>query len=68
MTAGTWMAIALNFKGSIYDIHLFGITIPCYAALSALTLNIMIAYAASFVFNALSIAPGKDETLAEDYV
>ena len=68
MVAGTWMAAALQFKGSIYPVHLFGITIPCYAALSALLLNIVVAYGISFVFNALSSAPRMDETLAEDYV
>ena len=26
MATGTWMAVALNFKGSIYNLHLFGVT------------------------------------------
>jgi solute:Na+ symporter, SSS family len=68
MAAGTWMAVALNFKGSVYAIHLFGLTIPSYAALIALVLNIVIAYAVSFVCNAMSSTRGADETLAEDYV
>ena len=49
-------------------LHLFGLTIPCYAALIALVLNIVVAYVVSFVFNAMSSARGADETLAEDYV
>ena len=68
MVAGTWMAAALHLKGSIYNLHLFGITIPCYAALSALALNIIVAYAVSFVVQAMSNAPVRDETLAEDYL
>jgi SSS family solute:Na+ symporter len=68
MVAGTWMAVALNFKGSVYELHLFGWTIPCYAALIALVLNIVIAYVASFICNAMSSAPRVDTTLAEDYV
>ena len=68
MVVGTWMAVALNFKGAVYALHLFGLTIPCYAALIALLLNIVIAYAASFVCNTMSSAPRVDETLAEDYV
>jgi solute:Na+ symporter, SSS family len=68
MVAGTWMAVALNFKGAVYELHLFGLTIPCYAALIALALNIIVAYAVSFVCNAMSGAPKTDETLAEDYV
>jgi SSS family solute:Na+ symporter len=68
MVSGTWMAVALNFKGSVYSLHLFGWTIPSYAALIALALNIIVAYAASFVCNAMSSAPRVDDTLAEDYV
>ena len=68
MVMGTWMAVALNFKGAVYALHLFGLTIPCYAALIALAINIVIAYGVSFVLNALSMARSTDETLAEDYV
>jgi SSS family solute:Na+ symporter len=68
MVMGTWMAVALNFKGAVYEVHLFGLTIPCYAALIALVVNIVIAYVVSFVCNALSSARGADTTLAEDYV
>jgi SSS family solute:Na+ symporter len=68
MVTGTWMAVALNFKGAVYELHLFGLTIPCYAALIALVLNIVIAYVASFICNAMSSAPRVDKTLAEDYV
>ena len=39
MAAGTWMAWALGFKSSTYVLHAFGVAIPCYAALSALVLN-----------------------------
>ena len=67
MVAGTWMAVALNFKGAVYSLHLFGLTIPCYAALIALALNIVVTYVLSFLFNAMSNAPHKDETAAEDY-
>ena len=68
MVAGTWMAASLSLKSSIYPIHLFGYTIPCYAALSALVLNIVVAYVVSFIANAMSTAPRMDETLAEDYI
>ena len=61
------MAVALNFKGAVYSLHLFGLTIPCYAALIALALNIVVTYVLSFLFNAMSNAPHKDETVAEDY-
>jgi SSS family solute:Na+ symporter len=66
MTAGTYMAWTLGFKGSTYPLHLFGLTIPCYAALSALVLNLLIAGAVSAVATALSVV-SADQTVAADY-
>ena len=45
MAAGTWMAWTLEFKSSTYVLHFFGVTVPCYAALSALVLNLAVAVA-----------------------
>jgi SSS family solute:Na+ symporter len=67
ITAGTWMAWQLGFKASVYPLHLLGVTIPCYAALSALLLNLLIAGAVSLVASAMSAA-SADQTVAEDYV
>ena len=68
IVSGTAMAASLNFKGSIYTLHIFGVAIPCYAALSSLLLNIAIGVALSWVLNALSRAPQPDATEAADYV
>jgi SSS family solute:Na+ symporter len=68
MAAGTAMAWDLGFKSSTYPLHLLGVTIPCYAALSALVLNLAVAMILSLVLNALSHTPPSDETVAEDYV
>lgn len=67
IVAGTAMAASLQFKGSIYTLHIFGFALPCYAALSALVLNLIVAVALSALFNALSNAPREDETAAADY-
>jgi solute:Na+ symporter, SSS family len=68
IASGTWMAAQLAFKTSIYPIHLFGLTIPCYAALSSLALNIVVSVALSWLLNAvLSTAP-NDATVEADYV
>jgi SSS family solute:Na+ symporter len=67
MTAGTWMAWTLQFKGSIYMLHFFGIAVPCYAALSALVLNLAVAGAVSLIVSAFAAMPA-DHTMAEDYV
>ena len=36
MASGTWMAWTTGFKISIYPLHIFGVIVPCYAAVSAL--------------------------------
>jgi solute:Na+ symporter, SSS family len=68
IAAGTWMAATLNFARSIYNLHIFGITIPCYAALSSLVLNIVVSVILSAVFNAWLRHPVVDATKAEDYL
>lgn len=68
MVSGTWMAWTLALKSSTYVLHIFGLEIPCYAAVSALLLNLVIAYALTPVCNALSRKPRFDETAAEDYI
>lgn len=63
---GTAMVAALGFAGSVYPLHIFGWTVPCYAALSALVLNI----AVTGILHLLLPKGGAvaDETVAADYV
>jgi solute:Na+ symporter, SSS family len=68
IAAGTWMASALSFKSATYVLHVFGVAVPCYAALSALALNLAVSVVLSLVFNAAWRETRADETLAEDYV
>jgi SSS family solute:Na+ symporter len=67
MSAGTWMAYLNAFKSSTFALNIFGLVVPCYAALSALILNIAVAAVLSAIFNALLSAPRIDTTTAEDY-
>jgi solute:Na+ symporter, SSS family len=67
MAAGTWMAWTLQFKGSIFVLHFFGEALPCYAALSALVLNLAVAGTVSLIAGAVSAMP-QDQTAAGDYV
>jgi SSS family solute:Na+ symporter len=66
MSAGTGMAAQSGFKTSVYVLHIAGVALPCYAALSSLLLNIVVSVLLSAVFNAF-LAPRADATLAEDY-
>ena len=68
IAAGTGMAWTLGLKGSIYVLHIFGVAVPCYAALSALALNLAVGVVLSVIFNALPRGPRVDETVAADYV
>jgi len=65
--AGTYMAYQNAFKSATYALDLFGVTVPCYAAFSALVLNIAVAVVLSAVFNAASRGVRADATTAEDY-
>jgi solute:Na+ symporter, SSS family len=64
---GTWMAWTLNFKGAIYPLHLFGVTVPCYIAFSSLIVNIVVSFVLSVIFHAIASDRHKDMTVAEDY-
>ena len=67
MTSGTWMAWTLQFKSSTYVLHFFGLSVPCYAAFSALILNLAVAIGVSLIASTFSAMPA-DQTAAEDYV
>jgi SSS family solute:Na+ symporter len=64
---GTWMVVALAFKSSTYPLHLFGLTVPCYAAVSALVANLLVSLVLSLVLRVTTQTPICDETRAEDY-
>ena len=66
--AGSMMVLELGLKSSIYPLHIFGLTIPCYAALLALVLNIAVGFVLSVILNATSKAPRHDETVPSDYL
>ena len=51
LAAGTMMAWSLHFKSAIYTLHIGGLRVPCYAALSALLLNIAVSYGLSLLWH-----------------
>ncbi len=66
--AGTWMVADLQFKTTTFPLVIDGFTIPGYAALYALILNIVVAVVLTAVFAAAGAARSRDETSAVDYV
>lgn len=67
MATGTWMAASLHFASSIYPLHVFGYTVPGYAALYTLILNIVGSAVFTLVFRALHVPDGSDSTAPADY-
>jgi SSS family solute:Na+ symporter len=68
LIVGTWMVSELAFKSSTYTLHILGLEIPCYAAVSALVLNLAVSYGLTLVINAVSRPVRRDETSPSDYV
>ena len=68
IVAGTWMAISLQLKGSIFAIHVAGLAIPGYAAIWSLLLNIAVAVVVSIAVRAIGMHHAEDLTRPEDYL
>jgi SSS family solute:Na+ symporter len=64
---GTWMVVELGFKSSTYPLHILGIIVPCYAAVSALLANLAVSWILTLAFRATAGLHARDETVAEDY-
>jgi SSS family solute:Na+ symporter len=67
MGTGTLMAYSLDFKGTVYPLHVAGAVVPGYAALWALLANLGVAAVVSAALNAADVAPGRDATEPGDY-
>ena len=67
IAAGTAMAASQSFR-PIYPLQIGGLTIPTYAALASLILNLIVVIALTPIFNAIQTVRGPDETRAEHYV
>ena len=67
IVAGTAMAASQQFK-PIYPLHFAGFTIPTYAALAALIINLIVVIVLTPIFNAAHAERGRDQTEAGHYV
>ena len=63
---GTWMAAAANFA-PMYPLHIMGTIVPCYIAVSAVVVNLVVAFVLSLFLNAVWSDRHKDVTAASDY-
>ncbi|WEG11823.1 sodium:solute symporter [Pullulanibacillus sp. KACC 23026] len=66
MGMGTWMAVSQGMN-STFPLHLGSTTFAGYAAIYAVILNFVVSIVFTWIFNALGLRNGKDETAEEDY-
>jgi len=64
---GTWLVVVNNWA-PIYPVKLPGLVFPCYIALIALVVNLVVSFVLSPVFNAIASDRARDITVASDYV
>jgi solute:Na+ symporter, SSS family len=62
MLAGTWMAIDVEFKTSVYALDLLGWTVHAYEGVIALVLKVIVAVVGTLILSALGVRRGHDET------
>jgi solute:Na+ symporter, SSS family len=67
LIAGTGMAASTYFQSAVFPLQLDGLTIPGYAALYALALNLFVSVILSPLLNRLPATRGSDETTSWDY-
>ncbi len=64
---GTWVAAMNAFKSANYNLQIDGYTIPGYAALYALILNIAVTTLVTLLLQLVGQKSGADETVPSDY-
>ncbi|MHB1512434.1 MAG: monocarboxylate uptake permease MctP [Acidiferrobacter sp.] len=63
MIAGTAMAASTSFKSVIYPLSIAGYTVPAYAAIYAVLVNLAVIVVATWILKALRVGAGRDGTL-----
>jgi SSS family solute:Na+ symporter len=67
LTVGTAMVASLKFASSTYPLQIGDLTIPGYAALYSLIVNLVVATLVTIVMRAMGATMPPDETKPEDY-
>lgn len=68
MITGTWMVIARNFESSVYPLQLGPVTIPTYAAIGGLIVNLLVCTIGTFLFRNFGVDAGEDYITSEDFL
>lgn len=67
MLAGTLMVIAQNFESSVFPLSLGGFTLPVYAAVSGIVVNLLLCVTLTPLFKGMGVPAGEDATTPADY-
>lgn len=67
LTVGTGMVASLHFASSTYPLQIGSLTIPGYAALYSLIVNLLVSTLATGVMNAMGAHRPADQTMPDDY-
>ncbi len=68
IVSGTWMVADLHFASTTVTVHIFGITIPMYAALASFILNLVVTWVLALIFKGANVDKVQDETVPADYL
>jgi SSS family solute:Na+ symporter len=64
---GTWMVSTTGFNSSIYPLDAGVLTVPGYAALYAMIVNLTLTFGLTPILNRIGTTVGTDETVPSDY-
>src|SRR5262249_52587323 len=67
MLVGTWLPWIQHFKSSVYPFSFFGVSIPLYAAIPAIIVNLCLAILLTIIFRAIGLPGGQDATTPPDF-
>ena len=67
MGVGTYMVYELHFKATVYPLHIGQVTVPGYAGLWALVVNLAVVAIATPILDAAGQESGEDVTGPDDY-
>jgi solute:Na+ symporter, SSS family len=67
LVTGTWMVVARQFESTVFPITLGSLTIPMYAAVPALAVNLLLCVSLTPLFRMLGVSAGRDDTTPADF-
>ncbi len=61
------MVASLGFSTSVFPLQVGELSVPCYAALASLIVNLAVTVAVTWLLNIVHPARARDDTIEADY-